>query len=102
MARKRFNKSDAKEKIYFPFENTISPTGLVEQKAIYLPQANEWFEHVHADEPEENCLFSHLCNFNILRARVPIPKKVSKTSGKGAHRQLPKRYLEKISTNATT
>lgn len=95
MARTRSDvkKRLAKEKIHFPHENTIVPTGLVAQKAIYRPQCNTWFKRVHVDE--EDCYYPHPCIFLLLPARRPRTKEV-KATGKGAHRQLPKRYLEQI------
>jgi len=69
------------------------PTGALLQQVIFEPQCNTWFERVRVDETEENCYFDHPCIFILLPARPAIPK-VKKVSGKGTHRQLPKRYLE--------
>lgn len=98
MARTRSSsqKRLAKEKISFPFEVTISATGLVGEKAIYLPQCNTWFKRVHVDEKEENCYYSHPCIFLLLPARQVTKKE--KVNGKGAHRKLPKCYVEQLST----
>jgi hypothetical protein len=93
MARKRFNKSDAKEKIYFPFENTISPTGALIEKIIYSSPANEWRKPVEANQVATS---QHICTFVLIASTNH--KKKNKTFG---HRQLPKRYLEQIATNTT-
>ncbi len=92
MARNRSRKERDKanpDREYHP--RTISPTGALIQKIIYLPPANEWRKPV---EVSQVAISDHICSF-VLVASTNYKKKKKKF----AHRQLPKRYLDKSSDN---
>lgn len=88
MARNRSRKDREKanpEREYQP--RTISPTGALIQKIIYLPPANEWRKPV---EVSQVAISDHICTFVLIASTNHKKKKKS-----FAHRQLPKRYLDK-------
>jgi len=92
MARNRSRKDREKanpDREYQP--RTTSPTGALIQKIIYLPPANEWRQPV---EVSQVAISDHICRF-VLVASTNYKKKKKKF----AHRQLPKRYLDKPISN---
>lgn len=92
MARNRSRKDREKanpEREYQP--RTISPTGALIQKIIYLPPANEWRKPV---EVSQVAMSDHICSF-VLVASTNYKRKKKKFG----HRQLPKVYLDKPCNN---
>ncbi len=70
---------------------TISPTGALIQKIIYLPPANEWRKPV---EVSQVAISDRICRFVLVASTTSKRKKKN-----FSHRQLPKQYLDKPISN---
>lgn len=92
MARNRSRKEREKANPDREYQSrTISPTGALIQKIIYLPPANEWRKPV---EVSQAAMSDHICSF-VLVASTNYKRKKKKFG----HRQLPKVYLDKPCNN---
>jgi hypothetical protein len=92
MARNRSRKDREKANSNRKYcSKTNSSTGTLIQKIIYLPPANEWRQPV---EVSQVAITDHICTFVLVAS-----SKRNKKKKNFAHRQLPKRYLDKSSDN---